>query len=264
MPLDAPGRPPGGLAGPILLRPSVGPFTRGGNPTQTSTDRAAPRSVAPADDRRDGRPDTGSPRSRRSGRGRTPSSGRARRFLLTCALHRAGRASARSSAGGGTGPIWLGAALFGAGCLIPVFARPCRSAVYLTGPVTQRLPPVASSHRPRSIIPANARILEALEQPIPMRFPDEIPLGDLLKYIGKATSTPTDPGIPIYVDPIGLQEAERSLNSTVQIDLEGVPLKTTLRLGLTQLGLDYDPRGRLSCGSSARTEPPRRASRIPS
>ncbi len=46
-------------------------------------------------------------------------------------------------------------------------------------------------------------------------------------------------GIPIYVDPIGLQEAERSLNSTVQIDLEGVPLKTTLRLMLKQLGLAY-------------------------
>ena len=72
-----------------------------------------------------------------------------------------------------------------------------------------------------------------------MRFPNETPLGDLLKYIGEATATPTEPGIPIYVDPIGLQEAERSLGSTVQIDLVGVPLRTTLRLCLNQLGLAY-------------------------
>ena len=52
-------------------------------------------------------------------------------------------------------------------------------------------------------------------------------------------TTPTFAGIPIYVDPLGLQEAERSLNSTVTMDLEGVPLKTTLKLMLKQLGLAY-------------------------
>ncbi len=72
-----------------------------------------------------------------------------------------------------------------------------------------------------------------------MSFATETPLDDVLKYIKQATTTPTFSGIPIYVDPIGLQEAERSLNSTVQIDLEGVPLKTTLRLILKQLGLAY-------------------------
>ena len=41
------------------------------------------------------------------------------------------------------------------------------------------------------------------------------------------------------MDPVGLQEAERSLNSTIQIDLEGVPLRRTLQLILTQLGLAY-------------------------
>ena len=72
-----------------------------------------------------------------------------------------------------------------------------------------------------------------------MSFANETPLDDVLKYIKQATTTPTYNGIPIYVDPVGLQEAERSLNSTIQIDLEGVPLKTTLRLILKQLGLAY-------------------------
>ena len=37
--------------------------------------------------------------------------------------------------------------------------------------------------------------------------------------------------------PSGLEETKRSLNSTILVDLEGVPLKTTLRLMLDQLGL---------------------------
>ena len=41
------------------------------------------------------------------------------------------------------------------------------------------------------------------------------------------------------MDPIGLQEAEKSLTSTVQMDLEGVPLRRTLELVLRQLGLIY-------------------------
>src|SRR4029077_15516697 len=62
---------------------------------------------------------------------------------------------------------------------------------------------------------------------------------DVLKYIKQATTTSTFSGIPIYVDPLGLQEAERSLNSTVTIDLEGVPLRRTLQLILAQLQLQY-------------------------
>src|SRR5262249_54408823 len=76
-------------------------------------------------------------------------------------------------------------------------------------------------------------------EPISMSFANETPLDDILKYIKQATTTPSFSGIPIYVDPIGLQEAEKSLTSTVTIDLEGVPLKTTLKLLLKQLGLTY-------------------------
>src|SRR5262249_4342005 len=118
-------------------------------------------------------------------------------------------------------------------------ARPCLYLVtdQFLNALRPWFPPI-----PKSIALANARILEALDQPIPMRFPNETPLDDVLKYIKHSTTTPTYPGIPIYVEPMGLQEAERTLNSTIAIDLEGVPLKTTLRLGLKQLGLDYSVR----------------------
>jgi hypothetical protein len=86
---------------------------------------------------------------------------------------------------------------------------------------------------------ANARILDALERPIPMTFPDPTPLEEVLRSIKAATATPTDPGIPIYLDPVGLLEAERATFSTVTIDLQGLPLKATLRPCLNQIGLEY-------------------------
>jgi hypothetical protein len=46
-------------------------------------------------------------------------------------------------------------------------------------------------------------------------------------------------GLPIYIDPLGLSDAERTMQSPVQIELEGVPLKSGLRLLLKQLGLNY-------------------------
>ncbi len=102
--------------------------------------------------------------------------------------------------------------------------------------------------------PKTRQILEKLDEPISMSFANETPLDDVLKYIKQATATPSFNGIPIYVDPIGLQEAERSLNSTVQIDLEGVPLKITLRLILKQLGLIYTVKDGFLMITSAESE----------
>jgi hypothetical protein len=84
------------------------------------------------------------------------------------------------------------------------------------------------------------RILEKLDEPISMSFNEETPLEDVLKYIKAATASATSGGIPIYVDPIGLSEADKTMASTVRnMELEGVPLRRTLSLLLNQLGLDY-------------------------
>jgi RNA polymerase sigma factor (sigma-70 family) len=87
--------------------------------------------------------------------------------------------------------------------------------------------------------PRSRRIHQKLEEPIAMPFRNETPLDDVLKYIKQATTSSDYPGIPIYVEPLGLQDAERSLNSTINIDLEGIPLRRTLQLSLAQLGLVY-------------------------
>ena len=86
------------------------------------------------------------------------------------------------------------------------------------------------------------QIAEKLELPIPMSFPVETTLDDVLKHIKQATTTPTYLGIPIYVDPVGLMEAEKSMTSTVKINPGRLPLKTSLRLILEQIGLTYSVR----------------------
>ncbi|SIO65713.1 RNA polymerase sigma factor, sigma-70 family [Singulisphaera sp. GP187] len=87
--------------------------------------------------------------------------------------------------------------------------------------------------------PRTKMILKKLDDPISMSFGNDTRLEDVLKYIKSATTGANDNGIPIYVDPVGLKEAEVPLTSTVILDLEGVPLKTTLRLLLKQVGLAY-------------------------
>ncbi len=147
--------------------------------------------------------------------------------------------------------FWMGATLFGAGFLYLVFSR----YPYDEHEPRSFLPTVQfiEALRPRlgkflarfyaddqSTAVRNARILTALEQRIPMTFQEATPLEDVLKYIRDATQGPDGKRIPIYVDPIGLSEAEKSLGSDVKgIDLEDVELRTSLRLLLKALDLDY-------------------------
>ncbi|MHC5542409.1 hypothetical protein ACYOEI_29655, partial [Singulisphaera rosea] len=87
--------------------------------------------------------------------------------------------------------------------------------------------------------PKTQEILKALNQPLSLVFSKETPLDDVLKYIKAATQGPKDTGIPIYVDPVGLKEAGVETTSPILFELEGVPLKTSLRLILKQVGLAY-------------------------
>jgi RNA polymerase sigma factor (sigma-70 family) len=99
-------------------------------------------------------------------------------------------------------------------------------------------------------------ILARLNQAVAMPFFDETPLEDVLKYIKQSTTSPEFPsGIPIYVDPVGLQEAEKSMTSTVRnMDLEGVPLRRTLQLLLKQIDLIYFVDDGLLCITSSDSE----------
>ncbi len=103
------------------------------------------------------------------------------------------------------------------------------------------VPPTRSrKHTTTQDLEEKTRQIElVLDLPIPLSFPKETPLDDVLKYIKQATTTATFPGIPIYVDPLGLREASRSIQLTVQIDRHDVPLKTSLQMILRQVGQSY-------------------------
>ena len=70
--------------------------------------------------------------------------------------------------------------------------------------------------------PKSLAILAKLEEPIAMSFPNETPLEDVLKYIKQATPDRTTRASR-STSTLGLQEAEKTLTSPVQLDLEGIP-----------------------------------------
>jgi hypothetical protein len=147
--------------------------------------------------------------------------------------------------------VWLGAALFGVGYMTLAFGRSAEGQAWPSSPADHLLLEIRRwlptgirgfATPSEGLVAANARIWDALQRPAPMRFPNDTPLDEVLKYVRGATVTRTYPGIPIYIDPIGLHEAEKTEQSTVKIDLDGVPLATTLHLILKQLGLSYSVR----------------------
>jgi DNA-directed RNA polymerase specialized sigma24 family protein len=87
--------------------------------------------------------------------------------------------------------------------------------------------------------PKNLELNKRLERPVTLSFPTETPLEHVLKQIKDASKGQDGKRIPIYVDPLGLSEADKTMQSTVVIDLEDVPLRISLRLVLKQLGLAY-------------------------
>ncbi len=69
--------------------------------------------------------------------------------------------------------------------------------------------------------PQTEAIIEAVARPMPLHYQEGTGLTSLDEFLREfrraSTGSPgLGPGIPIYVDPIGLQEAGRSLNNTVR------------------------------------------------
>lgn len=66
-----------------------------------------------------------------------------------------------------------------------------------------------------------------------------MPLEDYLKALKKATVEPGNNGLPIYVDPVGLMEAEKTMISPVNVPAKRQSYGKTLEEVLGQLGLAY-------------------------
>jgi hypothetical protein len=173
-------------------------------------------------------------------------------FLVTCGLL---GVAALGAAFSRDREAWLGAALFGFGYLALTFGK---SQLFIVAPhlPTEGMlngllrpggPPI-HSHFPDFTTPGvirvkNEIIMRKLDQPIPMHFPEDTPLEEVLKHIRNATADVNFPGIPIYVDPVGLRNAEKSLTSTVRnINWDAIPVRDGLSICLKQLDLGFSVR----------------------
>jgi hypothetical protein len=84
------------------------------------------------------------------------------------------------------------------------------------------------------------KILAELGKLVDVPFATDTPLQEVIKFVRANTKCTSFPeGIPVYVDPVGLRETEKSLSATVRMELVQVPLQTSLKLLLKQLGLNY-------------------------
>lgn len=81
-------------------------------------------------------------------------------------------------------------------------------------------------------------VLTTLERRLDLKL-EQAPLEDVLISIKTATQGEGDTGLPIYIDPVGLQEAEVTMRSPTSIDAKAEPLKTALRKALKPLHLVY-------------------------
>ena len=77
--------------------------------------------------------------------------------------------------------------------------------------------------------------LQRLDEPVNLAFPKQTPLEDVFQFLKTAAQTPDGAGLPIYIDP----DVQGKFKDLVQIDLQGVPLRTTLSLLLNQVGLTW-------------------------
>lgn len=92
-----------------------------------------------------------------------------------------------------------------------------------------------------------------LDRPIDLKF-EKAPLDDVLRFIKEAGAGAGENAIPLYVDPVGLEEAGASPASPVSIDVKGVPLARSLRDLLGPLGLTYLVKDGLVTITSAENE----------
>ncbi len=80
-----------------------------------------------------------------------------------------------------------------------------------------------------------------LAMPAPTDFGGTTTLSEILRKVTKATRVAKRSGVPIYVDPAGLEAAHLTMSVPVSVSVEsGLPLRTALALALQQIGLTFE------------------------
>jgi RNA polymerase sigma factor (sigma-70 family) len=83
------------------------------------------------------------------------------------------------------------------------------------------------------------QVEKQLDLRIDAEFPKGIALVDLLKHIKKETTKAQPPGLPIYVNPIGLEELKRVMGFIVTVNHKQQPVRDILQQALGDAGLKF-------------------------
>jgi hypothetical protein len=88
---------------------------------------------------------------------------------------------------------------------------------------------------------AHIKIIEWLQEPNRVMWTEGATLADVIERI-RHSATPLPKGVPIVVDPAGLEEAGQSMDSPVKAPRQNgyLLLQEKLRVALEPLGLDFD------------------------
>ncbi len=97
----------------------------------------------------------------------------------------------------------------------------------------------SSSKPPMTLAQLKVRL--KLQEKHALNFPDGTTLEAVKKHLEEITRDKGDfpDGIPIYVNPMGLADADKTMESMVEMTIKGIPLGTSLSLLLDQIGLTY-------------------------
>lgn len=103
------------------------------------------------------------------------------------------------------------------------------------------------------ITPESAATWTMLQKKTAFRFEQPVSFEDLLKAIIAMSSDKDGKTLKVFVDPVGLQEASRSMDSKVVMNVANVRIGTGLQAALDQLDLAYsvNPQGFVTITSAA-------------
>jgi RNA polymerase sigma factor (sigma-70 family) len=83
------------------------------------------------------------------------------------------------------------------------------------------------------------QVEKQLDLRIDAEFSKGIALGDLLKHVKQETTKAQPPGLPIYVNPIGLEELKRVMGFIVTVNHKQQPVRSILQQALGDAGLKF-------------------------
>jgi len=125
-----------------------------------------------------------------------------------------------------------------AGATVASPSAPLQTYTFTTDPFTD--PKVRRVYLKRSLTEKNAGVLAALQKRVAIPFDRVTPLSDFIQHIKTSTVTPERPkGVSIYIDPIGLDEAEKTDTSPIRLGVSDVTLAQALKTALNQIGMIY-------------------------